>query len=161
MSVPEGAAPSPGHEAVRRIFAARERAEAARDARLASDSERERVCELLGSAFADGRLTAAELNERTTAALAARTHGDLNRVVRGLGAMGHPALWAATPDRPSRMPHRVAFWLVGFVTFPFVFFGTMLLVFGSDAGDRVAGTVMLVLFLPGLLALYRWAHPTT
>lgn len=161
MSVPEGAAPSPGHEAVRRIFAARDRAEAARDARLASDSERERVCELLSSAFADGRLTAAELDERTTSALGARTHGDLDRVMRGLGAMGHPALWATAPDRPNRTPHRVAFWLVGFVTFPFVFFGTMLLVFGSDAGDRVAGIVMLVLFLPGLLALYRWAHPTT
>ena len=161
MTVPEGAAPSPGHEAVRRIFAARERAEAARDARLASDSERERVCELLHSAFADGRITATELDERTTLALGARTHGDLDHVLSGLGAMGHPALWAATPDVPGRVPHRIAFWVVGFFTFPFVFFGTMLLLFGSDAGDRIAGIVMLVLFLPGLVALHRWAHPTT
>src|SRR5688500_9513844 len=146
MTVPEGAAPSPGHEAVRRIFAARERAEAARDARLASDGEREKVCELLNSAYADGRLTAAELGERTSLALVARTHGDLAGVMTGIGAMGHPALWAATPDTPVHTGRRVVFWVVGFFTFPFVFFGTMLVLFGNDGGDRVAGLVMLTLF---------------
>ncbi len=35
----------------------------------------------------------------------------------------------------------------------------MLLLFGSDSGDRIAGIVMLVLFAPGLVALHRWAYP--
>lgn len=161
MTVPEEATPSPGHEAVRRFFAARERAAAARGAQLASDGEREKVCELLNSAFADGRITAPELDERTTSALAARTHGDLDRALAGLGALRHPALWAAAPDVPVRAGRRILFWVVGVVTFPFLFFGAMLLFFGSDGGDRVAGIVMLTLFLPGFIALYRWAHPHT
>ena len=37
--------------------------------------------------------------------------------------------------------------------------GAGLLLFGSDGGDRVFGIVVLTLFLPGLIALYRWAHP--
>lgn len=135
------------------------RAAARREAVLASDTEREKVCELLNAGFADGRLTAAELDERTTSALLARSHGDLFSVVRGLGAMGHPALWAATPDRPSHPGRRVGFWAIAFCTFPFVFFGSMLLFFGSDGGDRIAGIVMLVLFLPGLMAMHRWAYP--
>ena len=51
------------------------RAAARRDGVLASDAEREKVCELLNSGFAEGRITAAELDERTTRALSARTHG--------------------------------------------------------------------------------------
>lgn len=135
------------------------RAAARRDAVLASDVEREKVCEVLNAAFGDGRLTSVELDERTNRALAARTHGDLSRVTHGLGAMGHPALWASAPDGTDRVGHRVVFWVVAFFTAPFVFFGSMLLLFGSDGGDRVAGIVMLVLFLPGLIALHRWAYP--
>lgn len=135
------------------------RAAARREAVLASDAEREKVCELLNAAFGDGRLTSAELDERTTRALGARTHGDLARVMHGLGALGHQALWATTPDGPGRTGHRVVFWVVAFFTAPFLFFGSMLLLFGSDGGDRLAGIVMLVLFAPGLVALHRWAHP--
>ena len=135
------------------------RAAARREAALASDAEREKVCELLNTAFGDGRLTSAELDERTTRALAARTHGDLAQVMHGLGATGHPALWATNSDGPSRVGHRVVFWVIAFFTAPFVFFGSMLLLFGSDSGDRIAGIVMLVLFAPGLVALHRWAYP--
>ena len=35
----------------------------------------------------------------------------------------------------------------------------MALLFGSGVGEKVFGIVMLVIFLPGLIALYRWAHP--
>ncbi len=135
------------------------RAVARRDGVLASDAEREKVCELLSAAFGDGRLTPADLDERTSRALAARTHGDLRRVTSGLGVMGQEALWATTPTGPSRGAHRVVFWVVAFFTSPFVFFGSMLLLFGSDGGDRIAGIIMLVLFAPGLVALHRWAHP--
>lgn len=57
------------------------------------------------------------------------------------------------------MGHRVVFWLVAFVSSPSLFIGSMLLLFGTDGGDRVYGIVMLVLFLPGLIALHRWADP--
>lgn len=43
----------------------------------ASDTERERVATRLRRAFGEGRLTAAEFEERTAAAYAARTRGDL------------------------------------------------------------------------------------
>ena len=43
----------------------------------ASHADRDRVAEILGAAAADGRLTAAELDERLDAALSARTSGEL------------------------------------------------------------------------------------
>src|SRR5580693_10054435 len=43
----------------------------------ASHADRDRVAEILGAAAADGRLTAAELDERLEAALTARTSGEL------------------------------------------------------------------------------------
>ena len=145
--------------AAARLSGVTARTEARRDAVLASDAEREKVCELLSAAFGDGRLTSGELDERTTRALVARTHGDLARAMRGLGAMGHPALWANAPEGPHRVGHKVLFWVVAFFTAPIVFLGSMLLFFGSDGGDRIAGVVMLVLFAPGLVALHGWAHP--
>ncbi len=157
MTLPGDAAPRTGDDAVRRWYAARARVEAQRDARLASDAERERVCELLSGAFGEGRLTSTELDERTSRALAARTHGDLEDVLAGLTGPHSAVPW--TPQVQRGLAARAVFWVVGFVTFPFVFIGTMLLLFGSDLGDHVFGVVMLVLFLPGLIALYRWAHP--
>jgi hypothetical protein len=49
---------------------------APRDLR-ASDTDRERVVALLGAAVADGRITSDEHSERVTAALSARTLGEL------------------------------------------------------------------------------------
>lgn len=157
MTVHEGAEPGPGDEVVRRWVAARAQARARRGARLASDADRDGVCDLLNGAFSDGRLTAGDLDERTSQALSARTHGDLEAVLDGLVLRGSAAPWSARPDR-GVVP-RVVFWLVGFFTSPFVFAGSMLLLFGSDFGDRVFGIVMLVIFLPGLIALHRWAYP--
>jgi hypothetical protein len=157
MTTPDGPAPSPADEAFRRWMGARARAEQQQDARLVSDAERERVCELLNGAFGDGRLTSTELDERTSRALAARTQGDLDDVLVGLAGPGAAVLWRPKVDRG--LGARLVFWVVGLFTSPFVFFGSMLLLFGDDGGDRIAGLVMLVLFLPGLIALYRWAHP--
>jgi hypothetical protein len=149
----------PGEEALRRWYAARQQAETQRDAVLASDADRERVCELLNGAFSEGRLTSAELDERTSRALAARTHGDLEDVLEGLSVPGTSLMWG--PRAARGIVPRLAFWVVGFFTSPFVFLGSMLLLFGDDFGDRVFGIVVLVIFLPGLIALYRWAHPRT
>jgi hypothetical protein len=158
MTIPGGdAVPSPGAQAVRRWFAARAQMEARRDAVLASDADRERVCEVLNASFGEGRLTSAELDERTSLALAARTHGDLEQVLDGLALPGSSLPWSPRSDR-GIVP-RLIFWIVGLFTSPFVFVGSMFLLFGDDLGDRVFGSVMLVIFLPGLIALYRWAHP--
>lgn len=157
MSQPHDTAPGAGDEAVRRWLASRARADAQRDARLVSDAEREQVCELLNGAFSEGRLTSPELDQRTSAALAARTHGDLEDVLLGLAAPGSPLVWTARTER-GIVP-RLVFWVVGLFTSPFVFIGGAALLFGSDLGDRIFGIVTLVIFLPGLIALYRWAHP--
>lgn len=63
----------------------------------ASDSDRENVVEILRDAYSTGRLTLDEFDERTSAAFAARTWGEL----RGLTAdLPHqPQLTAAPPAR--------------------------------------------------------------
>jgi len=50
----------------------------------ASDADRERVVASLRDHFAEGRLTRAELDERLTMALSARTGGDLRRLMADL-----------------------------------------------------------------------------
>ncbi len=49
-----------------------------------SDADRERVAERLRDHFADGRLTSEELDERVTAALRAKTAGELRAVMTDL-----------------------------------------------------------------------------
>ncbi|MGN6576827.1 MAG: DUF1707 SHOCT-like domain-containing protein [Nocardioides sp.] len=127
------------------------RRRAAENALLVSDAERDAAAGQLSEAFAQGRLSAAELDTRTSAALAARTRGDLDAVLRDLGG------W-----RPQVRSHPVRLAVVGFVALlcsPFALMGVLLFLFGSDAGDHVAGLVLLVPLLPGLLALWRWARP--
>lgn len=127
------------------------REEAASDILLASDADRDTATRLLADAFAHGRLTRSEFEERTTAALSARTHGELDDVLHGLGGLQQPA-----QSHPAR---KAVFWVMTVLTSPFVLVGGMLLAFGSDLDDRIFGIVFLVLFLPGLLALRRWAWP--
>jgi hypothetical protein len=50
----------------------------------ASDAERDQAAEILRTAYAEGRLTRAELDERTGAAYAARTRADLRRLTGDL-----------------------------------------------------------------------------
>lgn len=163
MTTSDGAAGGTGERAISKWLDARRRSQTEREveraAALASDADRERVCELLSAAFGEGRLTPAELDERTSRALASRTHGQLEDVLAGLAPEGTTTPWATRPER-GIVP-RIIFWFVGLFTSPFVFIGAMLLLFGNDMGDRVVGIVMLVIFLPGLIALYRWAHPRT
>jgi hypothetical protein len=59
-----------------------------------SDAEREAIVERLNNATSEGRLTLEEFSERVTGALAARTRGDLDRLVTDLPA-------ASAGDRPA------------------------------------------------------------
>ena len=61
-----------------------------------SDADRERVAARLRDHYVEGRLSAEELEERITAALSARTAGDLHRVLADL-----PEPQAAGPTGPA------------------------------------------------------------
>jgi hypothetical protein len=64
----------------------------------ASDAERERVAERLREAMAEGRLDMEEFTQRLDAAYAARTHGELEPLVRDLPASGTVQSPAAAPS---------------------------------------------------------------
>jgi Domain of unknown function (DUF1707) len=60
----------------------------------AADRDRDLVQEMLGNAFAEGRLTREELDERSDQVAAARTLGELPPLVRDLVASSPPSLLA-------------------------------------------------------------------
>ena len=62
-----------------------------------SDSDRDQAAAQLRDYYAEGRLTAEELDERVTATLNARTAGDLRRVMADLPS---PAVVQPGPDAP-------------------------------------------------------------
>jgi hypothetical protein len=64
----------------------------------ASDADREQVAERLRDATVEGRLTTDELEERLGALSAARTYGELERLVRDLPVSSSPA------KAPARLP---------------------------------------------------------
>jgi hypothetical protein len=61
------------------------------------DAERNRTADLLKEAHAAGYLTLEEVDERLSAALGARTRGQLDRLVADL-----PPEWRAGQERPQR-----------------------------------------------------------
>ena len=70
----------------------------------ASDRERDAVVQRVQDAFAEGRLDDTEFDERTRAALTARTHADLDALLADLPA----AAPGAVPAVPGRGPGRLA-----------------------------------------------------
>jgi hypothetical protein len=125
--------------------------EAERHRLLASDLDRDAAVQQLADAFAQGRLSSADLEQRSGRALAARTYGELDDVLQGLGGL---------QLRAERHPvRRVVFCVVAFLSSPFVLLGALFSAFGDDLGDHVFGLVLLVLLLPGLFGLWRWAWP--
>ncbi|WP_242901229.1 DUF1707 SHOCT-like domain-containing protein [Actinomadura terrae] len=65
----------------------------------ASDGDRDRTLVRLHTAYAEGRLTDTELDERIDLALAARTHAELGRVADDLPSTGVPPVGPA--GRPA------------------------------------------------------------
>jgi uncharacterized protein DUF1707 len=77
----------------------------------ASDADRDVVVSDLGEHFQAGRLTAAELDERTGQALTARTYGELSALQADLPAIGGTAQIPAAGSpgaRPLPSPGRTA-----------------------------------------------------
>lgn len=125
--------------------------EAARDAVLASDADRDLATRQLADGFAKGRLTRVDFEARTTRALSARTHGELDDVLHGLGGLKR-----TSPSHPVR---KVVFWVVTVLTSPFLLLGVLLFAFGSDLGDHVGGLIVLGILGPAMFFLRRWAWP--
>ena len=71
-----------------------------------SEADRERATAQLRDHYAEGRLTREELDERVTAALTARTFGDLRSVMADLPEPAHVPQQARTPP-PAAMPRPV------------------------------------------------------
>ncbi|MFE4859385.1 DUF1707 domain-containing protein [Streptomyces sp. NPDC056670] len=67
----------------------------------ASDAERERVAESLRDAVAEGRLDMEEFEQRLEAAYTARTHGELEPLVRDLPAPGSAGPMGAAGPAPA------------------------------------------------------------
>ncbi len=79
----------------------------------ASDAEREAVVEKLREASVEGRLTLAELTERTEAAYLARTHSELAQLTADLpGGAPAPGPGVSRSVRPGRQKGRVRDWIV-------------------------------------------------
>jgi len=68
----------------------------------ASDQDRDVVVAVLRDAYAAGRLTLEEFDERTTAAYASRTWGELRKLTEDLPAQ--PILGSDVPGRPLPAP---------------------------------------------------------
>ena len=73
-----------------------------------SDADRERVTARLRENFAEGRLTPDELDERISAALTAKTFGDLRPVMADLPGPVPAPPRPAPPPRPAGPPPWVA-----------------------------------------------------
>jgi hypothetical protein len=74
----------------------------------ASDQDREQVVEILRGQYTEGRLTLEEFDERTSAAYAGKTWGDLLNLTRDLPARPRftgPALPQGTDPQPPPRPH--------------------------------------------------------
>jgi hypothetical protein len=92
----------------------------------ASDQDREQVVEILRGQYTEGRLTLEEFDERTSAAYAGKTWGELQVLTRDLPVRprfsGSPALPSTRPQPPQpprpvpwplvRLAPFLLFWLV-------------------------------------------------
>jgi Domain of unknown function (DUF1707) len=68
----------------------------------ASDAERDQATEILRVAYAEGRLTRAELDQRTGAAYAAKTRADLSGLTSGaVSGPGQAAAWRRCSPTPG------------------------------------------------------------
>ena len=79
----------------------------------ASDQDREEAAALLGDAFAAGRLTRDELDERCAAAFAARTWGELDDLTADLPVVRmavSPPSGTVAPRRVRQLDNQQPFW---------------------------------------------------
>jgi hypothetical protein len=129
-----------------------------------SDADRERVAERLREHYAAGRLSADELDERISAALSAKTFGDLRAVLIDLpepgpiGPEGWPPQGMPAPmPRPAQPPAYA--YRRGPRLMPIVLVALIAIVLLHGAGFVVAAffNVILVMFVIAMVALIAGA----
>lgn len=116
------------------------------------DAEREDACQRLAAHYSAGRLTPAEMDERTTAAVAAITHGELSQLLSDLppldsvtmGAPGHHPVPMAPAPASSGRAVVLAMW--GLLTAAAAFCTCLLLLFTLGATDATGFLVFLGVF---------------
>jgi hypothetical protein len=114
------------------------------DRMRASDADRDRVTERLREHFAAGRLTQAELDERITGALNAKTLGDLRRLTTDLpepglvSPGGRPPQWVGPPFPARRRGPRI---------FPVLLFVLLVALLVPHGGWVLLGAVNFFLLL--------------
>ncbi len=122
----------------------------------ASDQDREVVVTTLRDAYTAGRLTLEEFDERTTAAYASKTWGDLRKLTEDLPAQpvlgsdvpgrrlpalpAHPPRTSETTPPARRRPRPVAF-------FPIVALWLVLALATRSAHDIIGPTIVLFMAL--------------
>jgi uncharacterized membrane protein len=126
-----------------------------------SDTDRDRAASRLRDHYAEGRLTAEELDERVTAALNARTAGDLRKVMADLPSSGPSqpgpnlppfagAPWAYRRRGPRLLP------LALFILFALLLLpGGGLVLFGIL---KLLLLLWLLVALVGVVAAFRFRH---
>lgn len=139
-------------DARQRRAAEQAREAAARAAALASNAERDAAVVTLSEAYAHGRINAEELSERTTRALAARTHGELEQVLAGLRTRA-----TGSDKSPARF---IAAGAMTLLASPFLLIGLIALLAGDGLGEWIFGLVFLGVSVPGVLLVWRWAWPS-
>ena len=88
------------------------------------DAERNEISELLSKHYSDGRLDAAEFQERLDRAMSAKTRSDLSGLLADLPNLHPPEQATAAQQVPRRRPRVfrlaifvvLAFWILSFVT---------------------------------------------
>ena len=129
----------------------------------ASDADREHTVALLRDGYTAGRLTLAEFDDRTTAAFASRTWGELRRLTSDLpagpGLPGRPHRFSPAPGRPGQAQHRVSpAPCAG--TPPVLFFALfwLALSFAADAAGWLIPVVLVLLTVVWSAARFRRAR---
>jgi hypothetical protein len=135
----------------------------------ASTADRERVVDVLKAAFAEGRLTQDEFEERAGQAFSARTYADLAALTADLpaGPLGAPVL--QVPDyylpRPSRPMNRlaVASLVIALIpVMPVLAVFTGLIAHGQiqERGERGAGIATAGILIGGIVSLLYMFYVT-
>jgi hypothetical protein len=130
-----------------------------------SDADRERVAARLRDHFAEGRLTSEELDERISAALSAKTVGDLRPIMADLPEPGQPPTaqggspdWTAQPGwtgrpRPAfRRGPRLMPLVLGALILWLLLSGAHLVFFGFFGLFKVILVIWLVMAVLGIFA---------
>jgi hypothetical protein len=124
----------------------------------ASDADRDRVTARLREHFAEGRLTRDELDERITAALNARTFGDLRVLMADLPEPTPALVQARTLPRAAAGP---VFVRRGPRLLPLAMLFLLLATVGSGGGFVIFAVFQMVLvffLLAGVVALFAAAR---